>query len=48
MAEGKTPFDVLAAAMPVADEEREALVQQAKERFHYAELEVRAEVALRQ
>jgi hypothetical protein len=48
MAEGATPFDVLAAALPVADADRDALLQQAKQRFGYAELEARATAALAQ
>lgn len=42
MAEGLTPFDVLAATVNVSDAERDALVRQAKQRFGYAELDARA------
>jgi hypothetical protein len=46
MAAGKTPFDVLAAAIIVNEADRDALVGQAKARYNFAELETRAEVAL--
>jgi hypothetical protein len=42
MAEGKLPFLVLESAYRVLDAERDALLQQAKDRFGYAELEARA------
>jgi hypothetical protein len=47
MAQGATPFDILAAAYPVAAGERDALVAQAKARFGYDELAARAEAARR-
>jgi hypothetical protein len=46
LGEGQTPFDVLEAAFRIKNDEREALAQQAKERFNYAELEARAEMLL--
>jgi hypothetical protein len=47
MSEGQTPFDVLAAAFPLAEGERDALVAQAKAGFGYDELVARAEAARR-
>jgi hypothetical protein len=47
MAQGATPFDILAAAFPVEAGEREALVAQAKARFGYAALAARSEAARR-
>ncbi len=47
MAQGETPFDILAAAFPVDTSERDALVAQAKARFGYDELTARAEAARR-
>ena len=47
MAQGTTPFDILAAAFPVEAGERDALVAQAKARFGYDELAARAEAARR-
>jgi hypothetical protein len=47
MAQGTTPFDILAAAFPVAGAERDALVAQAKARFGYDELAARAAAARR-
>ena len=47
MAQGTTPFDILAAAVPVAEAERDALVAQAKARFGYDDLAARAEAARR-
>ncbi len=47
MAQGATPFDILAAAFPVDAGERDALVAQAKARFGYDELAARAEAARR-
>jgi len=47
MARGEIPFDVLAAAFPVADGERDALVAQAKASFGYDELVERVEAARR-
>jgi hypothetical protein len=47
MAQGATPFDLLAVAFPVAAGERDALVAQAKVRFGYDELAARAEAARR-
>jgi hypothetical protein len=47
MAQGATPFDILAAALPVSAGERDALVAQAKARFGYDELAARAEAARR-
>jgi hypothetical protein len=47
MAEGKTPFEILAAAFPVADGERQALATQAKAAFGYDELAARVATARR-
>jgi hypothetical protein len=47
MAQGTPPFDILAAAFPVAAAERDALVAQAKARFGYDDLVARAEAARR-
>jgi hypothetical protein len=47
MAQGTTPIDILAAAFPVAEAERDPLVAQAKARFGYDELVARAEAARR-
>ena len=47
MAEGRTPFDLLAAAFPVAEGERDALVAQGKAGFGYDELLARAAAARR-
>jgi hypothetical protein len=47
MAQGTPPFDTLAAAFPVAETERDALVAQSKVRFGYDELAARAEAARR-
>ncbi|HEX9371816.1 MAG TPA: hypothetical protein VF897_12460, partial [Roseiflexaceae bacterium] len=47
MAQGAKPFDIMAAAFPVAASERDALVAQAKARFGYDELAARAEAARR-
>jgi len=47
MAQGAKPFDIMAAAFPVAASERDALVAQAKAGFGYDELAARAEAARR-
>jgi hypothetical protein len=47
MAQGTPQFDILAAAFPIAADERDALVAQAKASFGYDELVVRAEAARR-
>jgi hypothetical protein len=47
MAQGKTPFEILAAAFPLADGEPEALAAQAKAAFGYDELAARVEAARR-
>jgi hypothetical protein len=47
MAQGTTPFDILAAAFPVAESERDALVAQAQARFGYDQLLARAETVRR-
>jgi hypothetical protein len=47
IADGRTPFDILAAAFPVAEAERDPLVEQAKARFGYDQLVARAEAARR-
>ena len=47
MAQGLTPFDILATAFPVAADQRDTLVAQAKQRFGYDELAARAEAARR-
>jgi hypothetical protein len=47
MADGKTPFELLASAFPLAEGERETLVAQAKAAFGYDELVARIEAARR-
>jgi very-short-patch-repair endonuclease len=47
MAQGTTPFDILAAAFPVAESERDTLVAQTQARFGYDQLVARAEAARR-
>jgi hypothetical protein len=47
MAAGKTPFEILAAAFPLGEGERETLAAQAKAAFGYEELAARVEAARR-
>ena len=47
MAQGTTPFDILASAFPVNAGERDVLVAQAKARFGYDQLAARATAARR-
>jgi hypothetical protein len=47
MAEGKTPFEILSTAFPLAEGERETLAAQAKATFGFDELVARIEAARR-